>query len=97
MTEQPSRMQRSRMPAHACVLAFFCLLRISSPIAADDKLSPQIREVINAPRFQHAHWGILVADRHTGEVIYEHNADKLFKPASTTKLYSVAAALDALG
>ncbi len=97
MTDQPCVMQRSRMSAHACVLALFCLLRISSPIAADDKLSPQIREVINAPRFRHAHWGILVADRGTGEVVYEHNADKLFAPASTTKLYSVATALDALG
>jgi len=97
MTDQPCGMQRSRMPAHACVLAFFCFLRVSSPITADDKLSPQIREVIDAPRFQHALWGILVADRRTGEAIYELNADKLFRPASTTKLYSVAAALDALG
>jgi D-alanyl-D-alanine carboxypeptidase/D-alanyl-D-alanine-endopeptidase (penicillin-binding protein 4) len=30
-------------------------------------------------------------------VIYELNAEKLFAPASTTKLYSVAAALDAFG
>ncbi len=97
MTHQPYGMQRSRMRAQACVLAVFYLVRISLPIAADDKLAPQIREVINAPRFQHAHWGILVADQRTGEVIYELNADKLFRPASTTKLYSVAAALDALG
>jgi D-alanyl-D-alanine carboxypeptidase/D-alanyl-D-alanine-endopeptidase (penicillin-binding protein 4) len=64
---------------------------------ADDKLSPQIREVISDARFKHAHWGILVADRAKGEVVYELDADKLFAPASTTKLYSVAAALDELG
>ncbi len=69
----------------------------SAPAAADEKLAPQIREVIDHARFKHAHWGILVADRATGEVLYQREADKLFPPASTTKLYSVAAALDALG
>jgi serine-type D-Ala-D-Ala carboxypeptidase/endopeptidase (penicillin-binding protein 4) len=64
---------------------------------AEEKLSPQIRVVIDEARFKHAHWGILVADRATGGVIYELDADKLFAPASTTKLYSVAAALDELG
>src|SRR5262249_9421593 len=33
----------------------------------------------------------------TGKTVYEQNADKLVLPASTTKLYSCAAALDALG
>lgn len=65
--------------------------------AAQDKLSPQLRGMIDDVPFKHAHWGILVADRRTGDVIYEFNADKLFPPASTTKLYSVSAALDALG
>jgi D-alanyl-D-alanine carboxypeptidase len=64
---------------------------------AGDKLSPQIRTVIDDARFQHARWGILVADRATGEVLDELEADKLLAPASTTKLYSVAATLDALG
>jgi serine-type D-Ala-D-Ala carboxypeptidase/endopeptidase (penicillin-binding protein 4) len=61
------------------------------------RLSAQIHEVINHPRFKHAHWGILVADRATGKVTYELDADKLFAPASTTKLYSVSAALDSFG
>lgn len=65
--------------------------------AAEEKLSPQIDQVINGPRFKQAHWGILVVDLKSGEVIYEHDADKLFAPASTTKLYSVATALDQLG
>jgi len=62
-----------------------------------EKLSPPLRAVIEEARFKHAHWGILVSDRATGEVLEEFDADKLFPPASTTKLYSVAAALDALG
>jgi serine-type D-Ala-D-Ala carboxypeptidase/endopeptidase (penicillin-binding protein 4) len=68
-----------------------------APVAAEEKLSPELRKVLDDPQFQHAHWGILVADRATGKVLYEHEADKLFAPASTTKLYSVATALDSLG
>jgi D-alanyl-D-alanine carboxypeptidase/D-alanyl-D-alanine-endopeptidase (penicillin-binding protein 4) len=97
MTDQTDEKQLRRWLTRASAIAVLCLLGISSPLAADDKPSPQIREAIDAPRFQHAQWGILVADRGTGEVIYELNADKLFAPASTAKLYSVAAALDALG
>lgn len=76
-----------------------CAAQVLCPAsaAAEEKLSPPIREVIDHARFKHARWGILVADRATGEVLYQRAADKLFPPASTTKLYSVAAALDALG
>jgi D-alanyl-D-alanine carboxypeptidase/D-alanyl-D-alanine-endopeptidase (penicillin-binding protein 4) len=68
---------------------------------ADDKpadlLRADIEKVINAPEYKHSHWGLLFVDMETGQIVYEHNADKLFAPASATKLYSVAAALDALG
>src|ERR1700734_612702 len=73
------------------------LILAAASATAGERLSPQIRDVIDGPRFQHARWGLLVADRRTGEVLYERDADKLFPPASTTKLYSVSAALDALG
>ena len=85
---------RSSFSRSLCVAG---LLLWATFAQAGDKLSPQIRNVIYEARFQHAHWGILVADRATGEVLDELEADKLFAPASTTKLYSVAAALDALG
>lgn len=64
---------------------------------ADEKLSPEIRKIISEKEFKNAHWGILVSDLKSGEVLYESNSDKLFAPASTTKLYSTAAALDQLG
>src|SRR5579863_2136686 len=91
-----------KSPAHLRFVRFglaaMCLLARDRPAAdAGEKLSPEIRGVINESRFKHAHWGILVADRATGEVLQELDADKLLPPASTTKLYSVAAALDALG
>jgi len=69
--------------------------------AADDKppekLRAEIERIIDGPDYKQAHWGLLFVDLETGKVLFESNADKLFAPASVTKLYSVAAALDALG
>jgi D-alanyl-D-alanine carboxypeptidase/D-alanyl-D-alanine-endopeptidase (penicillin-binding protein 4) len=74
---------------------------LAIPAAANDnsatKLQTEIEAVINGPDYKHAHWGILIVDLESGKVIYELNGDKLFAPASVTKLYSVATALDVLG
>jgi D-alanyl-D-alanine carboxypeptidase/D-alanyl-D-alanine-endopeptidase (penicillin-binding protein 4) len=79
--------------------AVFLLAVCLAPIAvrADDSLAKRIESVINGPDYKQARWGILVVDAQTGKTLYEHNADRLFLPASTTKLYSCATALDALG
>ena len=53
--------------------------------------------MISAPVYRQSTWGILVVDLKTGEKLYALNEDRLVKPASVTKLYSVAAALEALG
>lgn len=63
----------------------------------NDSWIDRLEEIISQPRYQSARWGILVADLATGEILFQRDADKLFTPASTTKLFSVAAALDALG
>jgi D-alanyl-D-alanine carboxypeptidase/D-alanyl-D-alanine-endopeptidase (penicillin-binding protein 4) len=79
--------------------AIFLTLVAMQPVAvrADGSLREHIEAVITLPHYKHAHWGILVLDLESGQAIYDLNADKLFAPASTTKLYSVAAALDAWG
>jgi D-alanyl-D-alanine carboxypeptidase/D-alanyl-D-alanine-endopeptidase (penicillin-binding protein 4) len=56
-----------------------------------------VDEVLNRQEYRHSHWGILVCDLETGIVVFEQNADKLFAPASVTKLFSVAAAWEAFG
>lgn len=88
-----SRLLPLYMAAQAALAGSACVC------VADDAtgMSAEIAAVIAEPQFVHAHWGILVADVKDGTVLYELNADKLFAPASVTKLYSVAAALDALG
>jgi serine-type D-Ala-D-Ala carboxypeptidase/endopeptidase (penicillin-binding protein 4) len=62
-----------------------------------DTLSRRVEAVLTSPGFQSGHWGLLVVDRKTGQVVYERNADQLFAPASVTKLFSTAAALIELG
>ncbi len=57
----------------------------------------EVDSIITAPKYNHSTWGIIFEDLETGEVIYEFNVDKLFIPASVTKLYSTAVALDTLG
>jgi D-alanyl-D-alanine carboxypeptidase/D-alanyl-D-alanine-endopeptidase (penicillin-binding protein 4) len=68
-----------------------------SQLIASDRLENEIATVIQAAEYKQAHWGILVVDLATGQAVYELNADRLFAPASVTKLFSSAAALDALG
>ncbi len=71
-----------------------CLCTVAQ---GEESLEKAIRHVVHQSHFKHAHWGALFVDRKSGEVIFEHAPQKLFAPASTTKLYSVACALDALG
>jgi serine-type D-Ala-D-Ala carboxypeptidase/endopeptidase (penicillin-binding protein 4) len=42
-------------------------------------------------------WGVLVADRDTGEVFYDLNSDHFFLPASNAKVITTALALATLG
>ncbi len=71
--------------------------RAADKLTADSSLETQVSQIINDPMYKHAHWGLLVVDLESGETLYELNPDRLFAPASTTKLFSVAAAWDILG
>jgi D-alanyl-D-alanine carboxypeptidase/D-alanyl-D-alanine-endopeptidase (penicillin-binding protein 4) len=75
---------------------FFGIAIVGGPVCGQD-LAARIGAVISAPEYRHARWGILVVEQEKGRVVYERNADELFLPASTTKLYSCSSALDAFG
>ncbi len=68
----------------------------STPVAAQlsKKAVRGIDSLLTAGPFDHALWGIALMDE-KGKLLYGHNADKLFIPASNTKLVvsAVAAAL----
>lgn len=85
------------MPLLARWLGLFLLLISISVQAADDRLRAGIEAIIDAPEYRHSRWGVLVTEMESGKTLYERGADQLFTPASTTKLYSVATALDELG
>jgi D-alanyl-D-alanine carboxypeptidase/D-alanyl-D-alanine-endopeptidase (penicillin-binding protein 4) len=52
---------------------------------------------VSAPRFARAQWGVQIVSIDTGVELFAHQAGKLFIPASNTKLYTAALALDRLG
>ena len=49
-------------------------------------LAARIAAAVDRPPLDRVHWGIIVQDPQTGEVLYERNADRLFVPASNLKL-----------
>jgi N-acyl-D-amino-acid deacylase len=60
-------------------------------------LAERIHSVMARPEFAHANFGIEFYSLDTGKVIYALNADKLFVPASTTKLLTEGTLLAKLG
>jgi D-alanyl-D-alanine carboxypeptidase/D-alanyl-D-alanine-endopeptidase (penicillin-binding protein 4) len=75
----------------------FLFLLASQLYAADKPLDKQISSLISAPDLARGFWGIQVVSLPSGKLLYEHNADKLFTPASNTKLFTTAAALALIG
>lgn len=67
------------------------LLTVCPPPAAGQPLRSRLDRLLDQPPFDRATWGVLVTDT-TGRVLYARNADRLFIPASNTKLVVSAAA-----
>jgi serine-type D-Ala-D-Ala carboxypeptidase/endopeptidase (penicillin-binding protein 4) len=61
------------------------------------ELQQRLTELVAEPRFAAALWGVKIVSLDSGKLLFEHNAQKLFSPASNSKLYTVALALDRLG
>ncbi len=61
------------------------------------RIESRIAGILSAPEVNKAFWGIDVRDLVSGKVLYEHDANKLFVPASNTKLFTTATALGTIG
>ncbi len=61
------------------------------------ELQQRLTEHIGQPKFAAALWGVKIVSLDSGKTVFEHNPGKLFSPASNSKLYTVALALDRLG
>ena len=57
----------------------------------------RVEAALREAQAQKALWGLLVADRDTGETLYELNSEKFFTPASNAKIFTSALALAELG
>jgi D-alanyl-D-alanine carboxypeptidase/D-alanyl-D-alanine-endopeptidase (penicillin-binding protein 4) len=92
-----SRFRRRPLVVFILSLVFFQLVPVAIAQQAADQWSARIAEIINGPDYRHANWGVLVVDADSGETVYAHNAERLLRPASVTKIFAIAAALAALG
>ena len=76
------------------VALLFLLLPISTAAAT---LAQRIEKILSQPAARRAFWGVEVLDLDSRQTLYQLNADRLFTPASNTKLFSTALALVRLG
>src|SRR6266436_1208674 len=68
-----------------------------TPATTLEELQKRLEEHISQTKFSAAIWGLKIVSLDSGKTIFELNPQKLFSPASNSKLYSVALALDRLG
>ncbi len=61
------------------------------------ELQLRLTTLMSEPRFAAATWGVKIVSLESKKTVFEHDAGKLFSPASNCKLYTMALALDQLG
>jgi len=87
-------LQRSARKASLIIVATAAL---SVAAHAQDTLAARIQKVMDRPEFARADFGTEFLDLASGKIVYAHNANKLFVPASTTKLLTEGTLLAKLG
>lgn len=79
------------------LIAAMALVAATTPLAAQPAPHARIQAVMNRPEFAHAHWGMEFYDIASGQVLMSYNGDRLFVPGSTTKVVTMATAMQTLG
>ena len=69
----------------------------AGPITNLSALQATLTNHLAQERFAAAAWGVKIVSLDSGQTLFEHNANKLLKPASNAKLFTGAAALDRFG
>lgn len=67
------------------------------PATTLEELQQRLAAHLRQPKFAAASWGVKVVSLDTGRVLFEEAPRKFFSPASNSKLYTVALALDRCG
>ena len=92
-----------RSASIAVLLLAPCLLRSTAhaqwtnAARSIDELRAQISAHVTEPRFNAALWGIRIESLDSGKTIFAHHPDRLMSPASNSKLFVGALALDRFG
>lgn len=73
------------------------VLAISSLGAIEKAPGADMQKIMDQSKYEHSIWGLYVKDLQTGEILYDLNSNAMFSPASTSKLFSMAALLEAYG
>lgn len=76
----------------AATVIFFSMLALSA-----QDLPPEMVKIMTQPKYKHSSWAIYAKDLTSGQVLYNQRANEMFLPASTTKMFSMAALLNAYG
>ena len=78
--------------------------QVKQPIAIEESqnicpanLPQAIESITNRTEFRYARWGILIQTQSSQTILYSHDRDRYFIPASNIKLITTAAALHRLG
>ncbi|MCL7970666.1 MAG: D-alanyl-D-alanine carboxypeptidase/D-alanyl-D-alanine-endopeptidase [marine benthic group bacterium] len=69
----------------------------ATSLDAPEDLAARIATILEDPALARAHVGLVVQVAETGEILFDLQGDKLFVPASNTKIVTAAVALEALG
>src|SRR6266542_4960195 len=91
-------MLKNRAPLAVLICWLFLSLGASAaPPKAPGSLKKQIEAILAQPDLARGFLGVEIASLRTGKPIFSLNADKMFTPASNTKLFTTAAALALIG
>ena len=93
------------MPAASRIVCLFCAALLAASALAQEQKPPatlaelrqRVADLIGQPKYVSAMWGAKIVSLDSGKTVFEQNPQKLFSPASNSKLYTVALALDRLG
>jgi D-alanyl-D-alanine carboxypeptidase/D-alanyl-D-alanine-endopeptidase (penicillin-binding protein 4) len=65
--------------------------------ASHKELAKRVDAILARADVGRGFWGIEIEELDTGKVVYSHDADRLYAPASNTKLFTTAATLALIG
>src|SRR6266496_69161 len=79
------------------VVLYSLCLASNSLCQKTSSLPESVQAIMNRPEFVHSTFGIEFYSLDSGQVVYQHNPDKLMVPGSTTKLLTEGTLLELLG